>query len=397
MVRISEFHMLVSISTALFLATQTIQPMFPLYVVQKGASTLELGAIVSIMSLTAMVAKVPLSILLERIGKWSAIPVALLGESFSLLLYSIASSPLWFYPIRVLHAITVSAFAPTAISIASDLALAGRRGDRIGKFLTSFGAATMLGPFLCSLLLEYLNYVQILRTVAVIPLLGLAALFLARRRASYLSWNSEERVQPITFGSLRGILASGNVLALSFLRLAFSFSDAIFTTMFAIYASENLLMASSAIAFLIGIRGVTNMVFRFPSGRLSDRIGHRIPLVLSYSMLAVTYLVISESADFIILSIAMTVYGLAHAMRAVTEWTLMGESTNPDTSTMATAYLSTMFNIGGAAGAITSGLLSLALPIHSIFKIASLVVLPGALVPFLTKTNRPMKNSARSQ
>ncbi len=253
----------------------------------------------------------------------------------------------------------------------------------------------MLGPFVCSLLLRYLDYVQILRLVAAIPVVGLAAFLLVNRKGSYLSWNSRKGGESSPFGSLGEILASRNVLALSFLRLAFSFADGIFFTMFAVYASENLLMASSTIAFLIGIKGVTNMVFRFPSGRLSDKVGYRTPLVLSYSMLAVTYLMISESADFIMLSIAMAVYGLGHAMRAVTEWTLMGESMTPNTSTVAAAFLSTMFNVGGAMGAMTSGLLALALPIHSIFKIASIVVLPGAFIPFLTKRNR-VKNKGDS-
>ena len=379
--------MLIGVSMALFVATQTIQPIFPLYLVQTGVSTLELGVIVSIMSFTAMLAKVPLSILLRRIGKWSIVPVALLGQSLCLLLYSIASNAALFYPIRILHAITITAFAPTAIAITSDMAPPGKRGDRIGKFLTSFGAATMLGPFFCSFLLGYLGYVQILRTVAVFPLLGLAAFLLVKHRVSYLSGGNKAEEDPDPSGSLRNILASRNVLALSFLRLSFSFANAIFTTLFAVYASENLLMASSAIAILIGVKGVTNMLFRFPSGRLSDRIGYRVPLVLSYSTLAVTYLMISESTDFIMLSIAMTVYGLAHAMRAVTEWSLLGESMNRDTSTVASAFLSTMFNIGGAIGAIVAGLLSLSLPIHSIFKIASVIVLPSILVPFLTRRN----------
>jgi len=209
--------MLIGVSMALFLATQTIQPIFPLYVVQTGASTLELGAIVSIMSFTAMLAKVPLSVLLRRIGKWSIVPVALLGQSLSLLLYSIASNAAWFYPVRILHAITITAFAPTAIAMTSDMAPPGKRGDKIGKFLTSFGAATMLGPFFCSFLLGYLGYVQILRIVAVIPLLGLAAFLLANHRASYLSGDNKKRDESSPSSSLKDILASRNVLDTGYL------------------------------------------------------------------------------------------------------------------------------------------------------------------------------------
>jgi len=44
-----------------------------------------------------------------------------------------------------------------------------------------------------------------------------------------------------------------------------------------------------------------------------------------------------------------------------------------------------MFNIGEALGAVVSGALSLILPTPSIFKLATLIVLPGALIPLFIR------------
>lgn len=387
-----DFHLLIGASIALFLATQTVQPIFPLYVTEKGASTFELGLILSIMSFTAIAAKVPLGILAEHFGKWKVIPIALFGQSLSLILYSIVSDAWWFYPIRIFHALILAAFAPTTIAITSDLAPEGKRGDRIGKYLTSFGAATMFGPFLCSFLSEYLDYTQILRLTAVMPLLGLIAFLLASRKNPHNpqtlhfeegQQHEERSINPLV--SLKEIALSRNVLVLSYLRLTFSFTKAFITTLFALYASKSLLLTSSLIALLFGVKGVTNMLFRFPSGRLSDRVGRKLPLIVSYSLLVLVFLIISESRDFYLLSFAMAIYGLAHAMRAVTEWSLLGDTTSPENSGVATAYLSTMFNVGGAFGAVASGILSLIFPIQSIFKLASLIILPGAFMPFMIR------------
>ena len=385
--------MLIFASMTLFLATQTVQPIFPLYLTEKGASTFDLGLMVSLASFTAMATKVPLGILVGRVGKWRIVPVALFGQSLSLMLYSVVAVPSWFYPIRVFHALVLAAFAPATIALASDLAPKGERGDRIGKYLTSFGAATMFGPFLCSLLSGWFDYTQILRLAATIPLLGLVILVLAGHRMPSSSTikaeeiPDEEKLGPL--GSLREIVFSRSVFVLSYLRLTFSFTNAFVITLFALYASEGLLFSPSMIATLFGVKGITNMIFRFPSGKLSDRIGHRIPLIVSFSLLAVSYLAISECAEFSMLSIAMAVHGLAHGMRAVTEWSLLGESAPSGTSSIATAYLSTMFSIGEALGALVSGVVSLVIPIQTIFRVASLVILPSAFIPFLIGRKAP--------
>lgn len=384
-----EFYLLILLSSLFFLTNQTIQPILPLYIVERGASTFELGLIMSILSFTAIVAKLPMGMLAERIGKWSVIPVALLAQSIILLLYSLVSTPSLFYPVRVLHALIAAAFSPTALAIASDLAPPGKRGDRIGRFLTSFGLASMFGPFLCSFLLNYLNFVELFQFSSIIPLLGLI-LFLKTRRSSYtLPSKTEEQRGEVRFSitaSLRNIVTSRNVLILSFLRLIFSLTNSFFITLFAVYASENLLLTSSLIATLFGVKGVTNMIFRFPSGKLSDRIGHKIPLVASYTALTIVYLLIAESKDFYLLIFVMILYGLAHATRAVTEWSLLGYTTSQQISGVATAYLSTMFNVGEALGAVTSGVLTLTLPTESIFKLASIITIPGIFIPLLIRS-----------
>ena len=384
-----EFYLLILLSSLFFLTNQTIQPILPLYIVERGASTFELGLIMSILSFTAIVAKLPMGMIAERIGKWSVIPVALLAQSIILLLYSLVSTPSQFYPVRVLHALIAAAFSPTALAIASDLAPPGKRGDRIGRFLTSFGLASMFGPFLCSFLLNYLNFVELFQFSSIIPLLGLI-LFLKTRRSSYtLPSKTEEQRGEVRFSltaSLRNIITSRNVLILSFLRLIFSLTNSFFITLFAVYASENLLLTSSLIATLFGVKGVTNTIFRFPSGRLSDRIGHKIPLVASYTALTIVYLLIAESKDFYLLIFVMILYGLAHATRAVTEWSLLGYTTSQQISGVATAYLSTMFNVGEALGAVTSGILTLTLSTESIFKLASIITIPGIFIPLLIRS-----------
>ena len=376
-----DFYLLTATSITLFLATQTTQPILPLYIIQKGASTFELGMIISILSFVAIAAKIPLGMLAERVGRWPIIPAVAVGQTISLLLYSIAPSHTWFYPIRVFHALILAAFAPTALTIAQNLAPPNKRGTTMGTFLTSIGVAATFGPFLCTFLVSYVDYPQLFQLASVIPLIGIIPLLLVHRESSCLSSPEETRL----LGSLKAIFSSRNMLVLTYLRLVFSLTNAFFITLFAVYAEENLLLTASLIALFFGIKGIANMLSRIPSGKLVDRVGCKWPIVLAFALITITFLAISEARSVCLLAFSMITYGAAHGMRAVSEWSMLGEYAPSEAGNVATAYLSTVFNVGAALGAATAGALSLILDVQLVFKLASAIILSAVIAISLTK------------
>jgi len=352
-----------------------------------GTSKFELGLIISILSFTSIVTKIPLGILSEKVGKWPIIPISLICQAIVFFLYSLVLTPIWIYPIRILHALILAAFHPVNISIVADLSPPSKRGEMMGLFLTCFGLAMMIGPFLSSILLNYVNFRHLFRLAAIIPLTTCIILLLAKYRADYIFTPiqkplSKER-KPSLLQSLKKIVYSRNILIISYLRSIFAFTNAFLITFLAIHASENLFLSSSLIAILFGIRGVTNTMFRFPSGRLSDRIGYRIPLIFSFLLLSSSFLMFSETKSTYNLAMAMAIYGIGHAIRAVAEWALLANSTPPAISATASAYLSTMFNIGEALGAVVAGILAMTLPITSIFILAMFILLSGPFIAIL--------------
>lgn len=379
-----EFYLLTATSITLFLATQTTQPILSLYIIQKGATTFELGIIISLLSFVAIAAKIPMGMLAERIGRWPIIPVVAIGQTISLLLYSIAPNHTWFYPIRIFHALILAAFAPTALTIAQDLAPPNKRGTTMGTFLTSIGVAATFGPFLCTFLVDYVNYSQLFQLASIIPLIGLVPLLLVRRESSYVS--DHKKTSPSLLESLQAIFSSRNMLVLSYLRLTFSFTNAFFITLFALHAEKNLLLTASLIALFFGIKGITNMLSRIPSGKLTDKVGYKWPIILAFTLLTIAFLTISETDNIFLLAFSMIMYGAAHGMRAVTEWSMLGEYAPSETGNIATAYLSTMFNVGAALGAVTAGAFSMILNIQTIFKLASIIIVSGTFAINLIKT-----------
>jgi len=253
----------------------------------------------------------------------------------------------------------------------------------LGKFLTSIGVATTFGPFLCTFLVDYVNYAQLFQIASTIPLIGLAPFLLIRRGGTQVHRN--EKRSPRLLESLQAIISSRNMLVLSYLRLAFSFTNAFFITLFALHAQEHLLLSSSVIALLFGIKGITNMLPRMPSGKLADKVGCRIPIILAFTLLTITFLVISETSSIHFLAFTMIIYGAAHGMRAVAEWAMLGDCAPSEAGNIATAYLSTMFNVGAAFGAVVAGVLSVIFNIQTIFRLAAIIVLSGVFAVNLTE------------
>lgn len=120
---------------------------------------------------------------------------------------------------------------------------------------------------------------------------------------------------------------------------------------------------------------------------LADKIGYKWPIVLVFTILTLAYFTISETANISVLILAMIFYGIAHGIRAVTEWTMLADYTPSETANIATAYLSTIFNIGSALGAITAGALAIFLSIPTIFKLVSIITLTGAFAVTLIQTS----------
>lgn len=377
--------MLTITTITLFLATQTIQPILSLYIIEKGATTFELGLIISLLSFVAIATKIPFGILAERVGRWPIIPAVAIGQTVSLLLYSLVQDPIWFYPIRIFHALVLTTYAPTALAITQDLSPHGKKGTTMGIFLTSVGVTNTFGPFLCMFLINYLTYEQLFQITSIIPLLSLIPfIFVIRDKNSY---NNTDHKKLNLQKSLKAITSSRNILLLSYLRLSFSFTNAFLITFFAIHATENLFLNSAIIALLFGIKGLANMISRIPSGKLTDKIGYKYPIIIAFTLLATAFLTLSETKNLYLLAFAMIMYGAAHGMRAVAEWAMLGDNAPYEARNIATAYISTIFNVGAAVGAVIAGLLSIILNIPSIFRLASIIILSAVIIVIIQQKN----------
>jgi predicted MFS family arabinose efflux permease len=367
-----DLYVLIFSSLFVFLAVETTRPIIPLYIVDIGANPLELGLIVGILSFSLMILKIPLGVLAERFSRVYVILLAVIGQSLTQFFYSIANLAL-FYPIQILHAFSVAALVPMAISVSQNLAPSGKTGEVMGLFLTSYGLANSFGPYLCSYLLTFFSYKGVFQVASIIPLFGLLPLLALRKTNALKSSSREHRSNP--FSSLTNIIHSRDLLILTFSRFSYAITYSFYITFFVVYAANTLLLAPTLIAFLLGTRGMADVILRIPAGRVVDKVDYKWGILSASGILAFVYLILIEASDFFLLTLLMVIFGFGVGLRVVSEWTMLGDRCEAAARNVAAAYLSTMFDIGSTIGAVLAGILVTIWSISLIFKLASLLMI----------------------
>ena len=166
---------IVSVASFLFqLSRFTTQPIFTLYVLEMGASLLQLGFILSIQSILMVVVRIPFTIVAERIGKNRMLVIAFIIQATAPLLYAFAPDPTWFYIIPFYQIIASGSFNQIAMATASNMAPARRQGDALGRYMTFMSMGMFIGPLITSFLVAFISYRQLYLATALFPAIGLA-------------------------------------------------------------------------------------------------------------------------------------------------------------------------------------------------------------------------------
>ena len=373
------------LGTSFFLWTGWLafSPVFPLYVDDLGFGFFNLGLLMAIPSLFSIFLRLPIGTVADRIGKNRIVLFALAIQSFSFLLLGVLSSLSSLFAIRILQGMVVSFFPPVITATIYDLAIPTSKGTMFGVFFTSIGLAMISGPLISSLFLQFLDFNTFFMSLSLFPAIALIIYLIGMTKDQ----TKEEKKSRIS--SLWRVLKNTDVLALCSCRILFAITTSIFATVFSVYAKDTLLIAASLVSALFMIRGSTNTFIRLPSGKISDRIGRKKPILLSYALVSVIFYLFSETISFIAFALIMALYGFAWGLRVAPETALISDLVENKDANVGIALLQTMFPIGNTIGSLLAGWLAQLVPISTVFKISSLIIVPAIIILLKIKTKSP--------
>lgn len=123
-----------------------VAPIFPLYVLDLGASYTLLGFIISVYGAVQIVSQIPIGRLSDRRGRKRFILFGLVTFTILPPLYVYATDVYLLIPIRILGGIGASAVWPLAMALIIDQVESDNRGAAMGRYNAAFYSAMALGP-----------------------------------------------------------------------------------------------------------------------------------------------------------------------------------------------------------------------------------------------------------
>jgi DHA1 family multidrug resistance protein-like MFS transporter len=376
----------IGVSFLLILSSAVTNALRPLYFVEVGATPLQLGLIMALPSAVSLLIRIPASTLSGKLGRWRMMFFSLVLSVITTALFAFVHDPVWFFPLVCIAALTWAVFSPIAVEYVSSQSTSTTRGSMMGLYFTSIGAALFVGPLISSVLTLFLGLRQLFLVCTVFPILSLVMFLLMIKPSEIAGYGMRDvEIEESSIkngGSFSRIFRVKNFSSLCVTRIAYSLSMGVFSTVYPVYAEASLGLTPSLISLLFTFRGVTNVFFRLPSGRLSDRIGRRKPYILAYSIVIVMYVLLAYVKSFHILLFVMALFGVGWGVRIAPSMALASESVEDEDRPLALSVFMTMFDLGSTLGSLLVGFTSTFLSPSMLLLICA-PLMSGALMVFV--------------
>ena len=352
-----------------------VSPILTLHMRQVGATVFQIGSILSLQSALLVILRIPFTLTAQRIGIKRMLTVAFISESLALLLYGLVPSPTWLWVIPIVQVFATGSFFQLVTAINSNLAPTERQGEAMGRHMTLMSVPSIIGPAVTGLLVSSLGYRNLFFVSTFFPLLGLI-IFLIFTRDLNPTGSVVPSHQIPTGESLRRLVSKRDFVILAFIRTLYSTSNNTFNTLFSLYAVNQLGFEASQVATLFSAMGLANTSIKIPVGALSDRVGRKRMLLVSFTLIILVYVALATFTEYTLLAVTVMIFGAAWGSRATVEWAALTSSVTPEVKTLAVGFMENFWDLGAAAGSFLAGLLSGFLPVPTI-----MLLMAGLNVP----------------
>ena len=265
---------------------------YSLYVLELGGTESIIGLIGFVSFIALALVQPPGGYLADRCGRRGLICTMTFGVALSYLLYALA--PSWHFILA--GALTSSLcliYQPALMAMVADSLPPERRGMGYSIIMLIASVSTTPAPILAGCLcLRYglLWGMRVSYLLAVVVFLAAATLRLRLKetveRVEGIRLRELLRVYPTSLGEIIRVwgLIPRSMLFLLLASLFMIFSSALVQPYLVIYAVQDLQISEFDWALLMTLLSGTMLVSALPLGKLIDRVGRKVPLLIAYGL-----------------------------------------------------------------------------------------------------------------
>jgi len=164
---------LFALNLAIGLTSQLVQPLFPLYLKETGATELENALVISIGNLSSTILMLPAGMLLGKFGKRAFLIISAAMSSLSVLLIAYTRNWMLIIPLNMLLNISMCFFMPTRMSIIAENTDPGNRASLFGVMNLAWPIAGIIGPIAGGYVVEHLGWSSVFIIAGALSLIAL--------------------------------------------------------------------------------------------------------------------------------------------------------------------------------------------------------------------------------
>ena len=340
---------LISLVTFLgFLDSHLLLPIMALYASSICASTGAIGIIIGLYSIANTAANVVFGRLVDKIGYKFPLLAGLLGDSVSMVLYTICRLPVCLALVRSVHGASGGLIGPATMSATAHYS-GRKKGRAMGVYGMSLAAATFVGFGVSGVLASKFGYDAVFLFGAILLLIG-AVISLPLPKTEKSMAEPSLNVDKINLLKRRGLI----IAYLGVFSQYFTLGSVV--TLLPLYVT-GLDMEAFHVGMLLATFSITSFIIQIPCGALSDRMGRVLLIVISLILCMLSLVTIPLVAVFPLLAGVMILYGTAHGTLFPSVSALIADHTAPEERGIATGIFHALITIGVAVGAPVTGLI----------------------------------------
>ncbi len=335
-------------------------------VLKPFASSLEtpegfwMGFVASASTIPGILISLPAASLSDIFGRRKVLLASSLVFASAPFLYLLINSWWQLVLVRFYHGFATAVFVPVAeASVAEQFP--AKRGERISLFSSATGVGRAIAPFLGGyiLFLTDLGYHTLYLVVGIAGATALitALLFLAERRSSAIQSGGSKETVPRMLRGWSSVARNRGVRTVSFIQASQYYTYGAVEFFLVGYLIDIVQLDSLSFGTIMGSQIVAIILAKPYMGRISDRIGRRIPIVAGSIVSSLPLLAIPFVSQFPVLLPLSIMYGLGFAMVTSSTTALVSELVPASLVGTAMGFLSTTMDVGQTLGPIITGML----------------------------------------